>query len=80
MSFEPFFKCKALKKKVICLSEIRYLCTGSCGKMVTVAAYRQGQKRCVDKSCDNAGSSLERGEYCSQCNTSFDEGEGHICV
>ena len=62
------------------MSEIRYLCTGSCGQMSTVEAYKKGQKKCNDKSCDNFGSALGRGEYCSQCNTSFDEGEDHICI
>ena len=62
------------------MSEIRYLCMGSCGQMVTREAYQQGQKKCNDQSCDSVGSTLERGEYCSQCNTSFDEGEDHICI
>ncbi|MDO8511299.1 MAG: hypothetical protein Q7S55_03975 [Nanoarchaeota archaeon] len=62
------------------MSEIRYLCTGSCGQMVTRETYLQGRKKCNDKSCDSFSSALERGEYCSQCNTSFDEGEDHICI
>ncbi|MEK6809910.1 MAG: hypothetical protein AABY40_04500 [Nanoarchaeota archaeon] len=62
------------------MSEIRYLCIGSCGQMVTVDAYKRGQKKCNDRSCDNFNSVLARGEYCSQCNTSFDEGEDHICI
>ena len=62
------------------MSSIRYLCKGSCGEKITVEAYKKGQKKCTDKSCDSLGSLLERGEYCSQCNTSFDEGEDHICI
>ena len=62
------------------MSEIRYICTGSCGQMITVEIYKKGQNRCNDKSCDNLGSTFQRGEYCSQCNTSFEEGEDHFCI
>jgi len=48
--------------------------------MITVEAYKKGQKKCADKSCDSFGNSLERGEYCASCNTNFDEGEDHICI
>jgi len=62
------------------MSTIRYICTGSCGSMITVEAYKKGQKKCSDKSCDSFDRSLGRGEYCASCNTSFDEGEDHICI
>jgi len=62
------------------LSEIRYLCGGSCGSMVTVQQYKNGQKHCPEKKCDSFGQRLERGEYCPSCNTSFEEGDDHICL
>jgi len=62
------------------LSEIRYICSGSCGAKVTVENYKQGCKKCSDDECDNFGKRLERGEYCPNCNTCFEEGDDHICL
>ncbi len=61
------------------MGQIRYICAGSCGSMIPVEKYKQGQKNCVDKSCDRYRNALERGEYCANCNTTFEEGEDHIC-
>ena len=47
--------------------------------MVPVEKYKKGLKTCGEKSCDNYGKSLERVEYCASCNTSFEEGDDHIC-
>lgn len=62
------------------LSEIRYICRGNCGSMITVERFKSGQKTCVEKKCDSFGQKLERGEYCASCNTCFEEGEDHICI
>ena len=61
------------------MSEIRYICAGSCGSMVMVEKYKLGQKTCTDENCDHYRGLLERGEYCAGCNTTFEEGEDHIC-
>ena len=62
------------------MSTIRYICSGNCNQMVTVERFKQGHKKCVDKSCGNFDKVLDRGEYCSGCNTHFDEGEDHFCI
>lgn len=61
------------------MSEIRYLCEGICKVKVTVQEFRKGRKTCISKDCENYGKLLVRGEYCPRCNTTFDEGESHVC-
>ena len=61
------------------MSEIRYLCEGNCNTKVTIDEFKQGKNTCTSKDCDNHGQPLIRGEYCPSCNTTFDEGEDHIC-
>lgn len=62
------------------MSEIRYVCEGSCNSQVTIKEFKQGKNKCPIKNCENYNQRLERGEYCSNCNTSFEEGEAHICL
>ena len=61
------------------MSEIRYFCEGGCKTMVTAAEFKQGNSVCKEGSCENNGRELKRGEYCSACNTNFDEGDDHVC-
>ncbi|MEW5896907.1 MAG: hypothetical protein AB1668_04400 [Nanoarchaeota archaeon] len=62
------------------MSEIRYVCEGKCRTMVTVSEYKRGKKTCTVKTCDCFKRPLARKEYCSSCNTIFEEGEEHICM
>jgi len=62
------------------MSEIRYLCEGNCKKMVTVEEFKRGQNTCNSKDCVNHQKPLIRGEYCPLCNTTFEDGEDHICI
>ncbi len=61
------------------MSEIRYLCEGNCNTKVTVDEFKQGRIKCTTENCESNGKSLFRGEYCSSCNSTFDEGEAHVC-
>ncbi|MEK6969148.1 MAG: hypothetical protein AABW48_01845 [Nanoarchaeota archaeon] len=62
------------------MSEIRYLCAGNCRTMVSIKEFKEGKRTCPVESCTKYNQSLERGEYCSHCNTCFEEGEDHICI
>ena len=61
------------------MSVIRYICAGDCRTMVTVEEFKQGKNTCKTETCEFFNKQLERGEYCSSCNTHFEEAEDHIC-
>ncbi len=67
------------KQRGVNLSVIRYVCEGSCHGKVTEEEYKEGKNVCGAKDCDHSGKPLVRNEYCSRCNTTFEEGEDHIC-
>jgi len=59
---------------------IRYVCEGDCGGKVSEEEFHQGKKKCTTKSCSHFGHQLTRKEYCSNCNTIYEEGEEHFCT
>jgi len=61
------------------VSVIRYVCEGNCHGKVTEDEHKSGKTKCGLKSCENYGQLLVRKEYCSGCNTVFDEGD-HVCM
>jgi len=61
------------------MSVIRYMCAGTCQTKVTVEEFKTGSDKCCSEGCKSYSNQLQRGEYCPSCNTSFEEGEDHIC-
>lgn len=61
------------------MSVIRYMCEGNCQTKVTVEEFKGGNNKCGAENCEFYKKKLQRGEYCPSCNTSFEEGEDHIC-
>lgn len=61
------------------MSVIRYMCAGKCQTKVTVEEFKDGNDRCRAEGCEFYDQEMRRGEYCHSCNTSFEEGEDHIC-
>jgi len=62
------------------MSALRYVCQGTCKAKLTPEEYKAGKTTCGDPKCDHYGKPLVRREYCSSCNTVFEEGEDHFCV
>ncbi len=62
------------------MPEIRYVCLDGCNMMVTVKEFKAGKNTCTKKNCSRSGKPLLRSEYCARCNTSFEEGEDHVCI
>jgi hypothetical protein len=58
---------------------IRYVCEGSCQGKVTEDEHKEGKTTCGTKDCENYGQPLVRREYCSRCNTVYEEGD-HVCM
>jgi len=59
------------------MAEKRYVCTGSCGGMVTEEEYKQGKNRCSVEGCTKHGQPLEEREYCPECKQAFKKDEKH---
>jgi hypothetical protein len=59
------------------MSEIRYVCTGSCANEVSEEQFISGQNVCIDETCDQYGEPLERMMYCPACDEYFIREEEH---
>lgn len=62
------------------MGQIRYVCEGSCKVKVTEEEHQEGKTTCTSESCENFGQPLIRSEYCSRCNTVYEEAEDHVCM
>ncbi|MFQ5952212.1 MAG: hypothetical protein ACE5JK_02265 [Candidatus Omnitrophota bacterium] len=61
------------------MAEVRYVCPGSCGGMVTQEDYDSGKITCADPNCEKHGHALEKRMFCNACQLVFLEGEEHDC-
>ena len=61
------------------MQEVRYVCKGSCGGIVTEEEYFSGKDSCGMETCELFGEPLEKRQYCSECGVIFNEGEEHEC-
>ncbi len=61
------------------MAEVRYVCEGSCGGMVTQEEHDSGKTTCADPNCEKHGEALEKRMFCTQCHLVFKEDEEHTC-
>ena len=61
------------------MAEVRYVCTGSCGGMVTEEEHKSGKTTCAATDCEKHGQPLEKRMYCTGCQKAYKEEEGHSC-
>lgn len=62
------------------MTEVRYVCEGTCGGMVSKEEFKAGKNKCSKVGCTHHGKKLVRMEYCPSCNNTFEEGEDHFCT
>lgn len=59
--------------------EVRYVCEGTCGGMVTETQFKAGMNTCATKGCPLHGKALVQKGYCSKCKKTFTQGTKHSC-
>jgi hypothetical protein len=59
------------------MSEICYVCSGSCGTEITEEEYLSGNTTCSDETCDQYGEPLEKMMYCPACDEYYTREEEH---
>ena len=59
------------------MSEIRYVCKGSCSGEVTEDEFLSGITTCQDETCECYGEELEKAMYCPACDEYFNGTHEH---
>lgn len=59
--------------------ETKFICTGSCGGVVTEEQHNEGKTTCGAEDCERHGMPLEKRNHCENCDAYFEEGEEHVC-
>jgi len=59
---------------------IVYVCTGSCGGVVTEEMHNSGKTTCATETCEKFGQPLERRKQCESCESAAAKnGEPRAC-
>ena len=66
--------------EVNAMIEVRYVCEGGCGGMVTEEEFKAGKNKCGAPDCPNHEKPFVRKGYCTQCKATFPEGTEHTCA
>ncbi len=57
--------------------QVKYICTGTCGGVVTEAEFMSGKNVCATDGCPMKGKPLARRYHCHVCGVYYQEGETH---
>jgi len=61
------------------MSEVKYVCEGTCGAELTEEEYNNGNHVCKSDGCTHLGQPFKRKVKCIKCGAFYNEGEQHIC-
>lgn len=61
------------------MADVRYLCPGSCNKIISEENFNSGDNACDTEECECNGKPLVMKMFCPTCDIYYVEGELHEC-
>jgi hypothetical protein len=61
------------------MADVKYLCPGSCGKIISEEDFNRGNNVCDSENCRHSGKPLVMKMFCPTCDVYYDEAEVHEC-
>lgn len=61
------------------MAEVRYICPGSCNKIISEEDFKNGITMCDSENCERNGQPLLMKLFCPNCEVYYGEEETHEC-